>query len=109
RDPELSRRKISVQFPANMLCENGAHIPLLRQSVKLTRAHLHHRELARNEKSVESNQRGDNRELANDNPGRIPASHHIIGHLHYCEKINRHVHVMARVPPTSRESQPTRL
>src|SRR5205085_5941029 len=60
-DAELRRRKISVEMRANIFCKTRARVPLLRQFVELTRANFDDCEFARDEKSVQSNQRRDYR------------------------------------------------
>src|SRR5438270_7856337 len=78
-DSELRSRKISVEMRANIFCKTRARVPLLRQFVELTRANFDDCEFARDEKSVQSNQRRDYRQFKDDDPGRVPLRDRRVG------------------------------
>src|SRR6266404_4486753 len=78
-DAELRCRKIRVQVRANVLREPCPRIPLLHQRIELARAHFDDREFARDEKSVQADQRRDHRQFKDYYPRRVPLRNRCVG------------------------------
>src|SRR5437868_3494348 len=79
RHAKLRRRKISVEMRTNIFRQTRARVTLLHQSVELTRANFNDREFARDEKSVQADQRRDRQKFRDDDTGRVPLRHWNVG------------------------------
>src|SRR5947207_15652768 len=71
-DAKLGRREIRVEMAADVLDEVCPEVSLFYQSFELAATHLNNGKFARDEETIEPDKRGNSRDFANQNPGRIP-------------------------------------
>src|ERR1051326_5062883 len=71
---ELCSGKVSVEMGTNIFGKTRPSVPLLYQGVELARSHFYNREFAGDEETVQRDQRGDDRQLGNQNRRSIPVS-----------------------------------
>ena len=71
-DAELSRRQIGIEMRTNVFREARAQISFFDQRIQLAAPHLYDREFARDEKSIERDQREDRGDFRQQQFGRIP-------------------------------------
>ena len=71
-DAKLGRREIRVEMAADVLDKVCPEVPLFYQSFELAATHLNNGKFARDEETIEPDKRGNSRDFANQNPGRIP-------------------------------------
>src|SRR6476469_3805496 len=76
--PKLSRGQIRIQMIADMLCEHRAQVAFTLKSVELARPDLYHRELGRHEEGIQDDEAENDRQLAQNNEGRIPLFDHSV-------------------------------